>query len=1243
MRILRARTLLLACAGLLSSFAARGGETATKGGGTLLFVGGTAGDDASPTLTRLERRLGSLDPERDVVIFTGNYSDGELPAQGEAGRAAAEGHVLAHVRATQDFVRRGGRVYFLAGQHDFAGGGTKAVRRLRTFLNQSYAAALEAPGSGDASERAEIDVMPQAGCGDTTLIELGKRSALLLVDSEWWMQDWANDPFANEGCEVKTRTEFQEHLHDALMAYRNGRLIIASHHPLRSDGEHGGSFTGGAHLSPLPVVGTFWVLARQAGLVEQYQNHPMMRSYVDLVHEEAQRYGAYVFASGHDANLQYLLLEKQVQIVSGTSASTARPTVGASAGDFAAATPGWAELSLEPSGAGEVRFLSGNADDEVLFTAALPELAPPAMAPEQPPPPFPTGPVTATFTRAHVWHFGPVLTPLIGSFYSDAYQLKLTWPTLNLETEEGGFEVKGMGGGLQTNALKLRDANGGSWVLRAVTKDSSRVLPWPQNQTTFLNRMLDHGYTASHPEAALAMPRLSEAVGVLHADPRLLYLPDQERLGRYRGYLGDELVLLERRPNTPKEGDEPETLVGAPGPEGKTHFRTTEETIAKTIENPSKHHVDQEDMLRSRLLDMFVGDWDRHQGQWRFAATSNEDGTKTYRPISRDRDQVFASYDGLGLFLARIVTPSVRVLRPFTSSYGPIDWLNYNARNIDPVLLNQIPRERWLAIAKEVQAALTDQVIDEALATWRPETFALDGARIAADLKTRRDGLVDAADGYFLLLNRDADILGSTGDDVFDLWFEAQGAVRVAVHGKDKHGGDLAPFFDRLFEPSQTSELRIYALEGDDTLTVHGDASTSICVRFVGGPGNDTVTAEPGARTAPLDARAIRFYDAVDGGTIDPSVRVRDERSNLARFNEYDQNENHDPGFSTFLPGLSVNPDDGLWLGGRYTYTAQGYKMHPFAGQHALDATFATSTLGAALGYHGLFPQSVGPLDQHLDLAVRTPTYTRNFFGLTNQLVPDAATADYYRVRQAFYEARYGIVGHPGREWTHVGAQVFGQVFVTDATPGRFVAVSPEAASGLGPRAFAGARLFAELNTFDDAALPTRGVALHASAEGRTDVVHGSDLSVTMKGAAAAAFPFDRQRRFVLISRAKVEGIVGDHPFYFAPTLGGGDLRGYRFQQLAGDVAFAQTTDLRVDVVRIYSGLPGTIGLNLSVDHGKVFGPATFTSHYHLNYGGGLWWCLLDTIGVSLNYYRGLDGGSRFVFALGPLFSQTGF
>src|SRR5581483_5024549 len=106
---------------------------------TILFVGGAQGDADSPTLEQLRARLEAADAERTVVTFTGNYTHGSLPAEGAPGRDAAVAALQAHVDATAAFARRGGKVYFLAGQDDFPEGQTATVRRLREFLNTAFA------------------------------------------------------------------------------------------------------------------------------------------------------------------------------------------------------------------------------------------------------------------------------------------------------------------------------------------------------------------------------------------------------------------------------------------------------------------------------------------------------------------------------------------------------------------------------------------------------------------------------------------------------------------------------------------------------------------------------------------------------------------------------------------------------------------------------------------------------------------------------------------------------------------------------------------------------------------------------------------------------------------------------------------------------------------------------------------------------------------------------------------------
>ncbi len=58
--------------------------------------------------------------------------------------------------------------------------------------------------------------------------------------------------------------------------------------------------------------------------------------------------------------------------------------------------------------------------------------------------------------------------------------------------------------------------------------------------------------------------------------------------------------------------------------------------------------------LRVRLLDVFVGDWDRHYKQFEWAQ-AGEEGPWT--PFPKDRDQAFSRYDGVLLWMARKRSP----------------------------------------------------------------------------------------------------------------------------------------------------------------------------------------------------------------------------------------------------------------------------------------------------------------------------------------------------------------------------------------------------------------------------------------------------------------------------------------------------------------------------------------------------------------------------------------------------------
>src|SRR5256886_9592876 len=72
----------------------------------------------------------------------------------------------------------------------------------------------------------------------------------------------------------------------------------------------------------------------------------------------------------------------------------------------------------------------------------------------------------------------------------------------------------------------------------------------------------------------------------------------------------------------------------------------------------SRHRVDSRALLAARLVDVLVGDWDRHPEQWRWARF-DEAGVHVWRPIPRDRDQAFSRLAGLLHWIARYSHPAI--------------------------------------------------------------------------------------------------------------------------------------------------------------------------------------------------------------------------------------------------------------------------------------------------------------------------------------------------------------------------------------------------------------------------------------------------------------------------------------------------------------------------------------------------------------------------------------------------------
>ena len=142
--------------------------------------------------------------------------------------------------------------------------------------------------------------------------------------------------------------------------------------------------------------------------------------------------------------------------------------------------------------------------------------------------------------------------------------------------------------------------------------------------------------SASHPYGALAVTSLAKAAGIYHTNPEIFYAPFDQRWGVYKKEFAGQLMLFEERP----DGD------GSKFPDfGNSEKIISTRRLLDHLGQDNNIQVDQKLVLRSRLFDMLIGDWDRHDDQWRWGEV-HVNKTKMYRPIPRDRDQAFFVNEG---------------------------------------------------------------------------------------------------------------------------------------------------------------------------------------------------------------------------------------------------------------------------------------------------------------------------------------------------------------------------------------------------------------------------------------------------------------------------------------------------------------------------------------------------------------------------------------------------------------------
>ena len=1153
-----------------------------------IFLVGDAGElrgEGQPVIDWLKRNVNWND-EKNVAIFLGDniYPLG-MPLQGDPSYVDAKKIIDYQLGLVKD---KKAKAFFVPGNHDWGNGKLDGWQRV---INQvDYINGLA---------QKNIQALPTGGCPGPVAVDLSEKVVVVFIDTQWFL--YVHDkPGPGSNCTSRTMDEFATELKEIVASHPNQLMIIASHHPLHTYGAHGGDFTLKDHIFPftalnpnlyipLPVIGSIYPIARGVFGSLQDSRHPFYQQMANTIEQIVREHPNPLPIGGHDHNLQFILKDTVPFIVSGSGININKfkrnPPKSLK---FADAENGFVMLEIRKSGKVRANFYNINSInlEAPIFTQELKKIDTlPTKISKDSIPNLPDSIIVAANPNffggsfKHAW---------LGKNYRSEWATPVSVPVLDLGKEQGGLTPEKFGGGKHAPLLSLVDINGKEWAIRTLEKYPDAALPPDLRQASAHDHMED-GISASYPYAGLSVWPMQTALGLPVLRRKVVYIPDDPRLGRFRSMFKNKLAMIEER--------EPDSI---------KQTLTTEDLVLR-LEQDNDRFVDQEQVLTARLLDNFYMDFDRHEGQWRWGVRDTGRG-KVYFAIPRDPEQAFFVNEGIIPTLqkiARLAPP----LQGFKSDAYNINSFNNEAANFDRYFLNGLDEQAWRRQIDIFLAKMTDDLLAKALKQQPPEIRNQHAEEIAYKLKSRKQYFKDEMMEYYRFISKQVNITGTNQRELFTITKNNDGKVQVVVNKMGPSNRAAAKIYDRVFDPEVTKELQIYGLEGADSFLVRG-GNSPIIIRIIGGSGDDAFNNEgTGGNIKLYDVtyEQNKFYGS-DAGVVK-------HVSNDARVNQYNRIF-YKP--NTFAPGISAayNVDDGLLLGINARWITNGFRLEPYATQQYLNIKYAVQTQSPHFFYQGDFVRLLGNSDLVLRADVRAPKNVTNFFGYGNNTEIDRSQP----LGDQYYKAQYDIsnisvlLRRQLQSWMRVSIGPTAQLFNIEQNEniGKFVANT--AASGLTASSFdrkfyGGLQALLDINSRNNQVLPSRGFLLDAGARSLFGLSNASGNVTQLHWDMSVLASFKPDPKVVYAFRLGVGTNFGDFEMPQAQYLSGTEnLRGFRQNRFAGRTAFYQNTEIRVKLLDFTTYLfPSAIGVHVFNDIGKVWMRNEESARWHDGFGAGIW------------------------------------
>ncbi|MGJ8592388.1 MAG: metallophosphatase [Aquaticitalea sp.] len=1156
------------------------------------FTGNTELETGNPTQQVLKAITEmSQKDEKATFVALGNITkDGFAPKEND--RKKTED--LLQQSLMQPLKEFNGNVIFMPGKNEWNKNGHENIDDMESFIQ----------------DNSKVKFWPNDGC-PREIDNLDMENVeLLMIDSQWFLEDWDNHLYLNNKCDIKSRDDFFAKIKDDFKDEQNKTVIVAIYHSILTESRQD-FFENIGGLS----VEDYYSTKRQdmAGTLETLSG-----LFPDVI-----------FVSASDKNLQYIEDDGVHQIISGAAVSKLDNVRKAKDGQFTAKTNGFARLTVYKDRSTKVEFFAtGDTAPQKLFEKQIrsekitkDEVSYPDM-----------NSVGNTYKSSIYTEDETDKSGLYkffwGPHYRDLYSREIEVPVLNLSKLPGNVHAISEGGGNQSRSIRLIDDEEHEYTARELRKSATRFIQSKIKdhdvrdfmKGTIAEDIVQDFYTTAHPYAPFALNPIFKNLDIYNAEPEIFYMPKQKQLGIYNKEYGDKLYMFEAHAGSENKsfarfGDADDII-------------STKDVLAE-IRKSKRNQIDEPNYLKARLMDFVIGDYDRHYDQWRWAAYEKDDSTTVYKTIRRDRDQAFPKYDGIFLSLLKVGMIDFRSMEKYDDDVNSVKWMSRYAYPLDQAFLKSITWEDWQQQVQFIQENLTDTSIDSAFNTLPEEAQDESIDNIKKVMKARRDNLSSIARCYFDYLMAHQIILGTEDKDEFLITRLPNGKTTIELSTEDGQS------FERTYSKDITKEIWIYGLDDEDTFKIVGDGDHYIPLKILGGENNDVYDFE--------NTRAAKVYDFkskkntfTNNGThkwLVDSYDINTYNDASRKLNAY-----------TTAPAIGFNPDTGFSAGLAGTYTTYGLTNNPFKTQQTLTAKYYAATSGFEVNYAGEFAHVFYNWNFGLDARYTSPNYAINYFGTGNETVYDEDDVDLdfnrVRIRQwsvspslKYRKERVQVSIAPMIESLEVAYDsdnITGSVGVLDPTNDVF-----------DQQLYAGAEVGLQYkNKSGEISFIRRGFQFDVTAGYRANIDDNDNSFTYIKPTVSIDYPLHQSGAAVLATKIGAQMNFGDdYEFYHAATLGGNtDLRGFRNQRFNGQTSFYQSTDLRVGIYQFRTNfIPVRLGVSGGFDYGRVWVDGENSEKWHNSYGGSVFINGFKAATANIGYYASDEGG-RIIFTMGFAF-----